>query len=57
LASEAAPRQRRLTREQFRELLAKVAATKTVVLLDTCSAGGFGREQGRDVGRKMLSTG
>jgi WD40 repeat protein len=50
--SNAALRERSLTQEQFRELLAKVAATRTVVLLDTCSAAGFGREDGRDVGEK-----
>jgi WD40 repeat protein len=50
--STAALRQRSLTHEHFRSLLAKIPATKTVVLLDTCSAGGFGRQDGRDIGEK-----
>jgi len=50
--STAALRQRSLTHEHFRGLLAKIPATKTVVLLDTCSAGGFGRQEGRDIGEK-----
>ena len=50
--STAALRQRSLTHEHFRELLAKIPATKTVVLLDTCSAGGFGRQDGRNIGEK-----
>jgi WD40 repeat protein len=50
--STAALRQRSLTHEDFRKLLATIPATKTVVLLDTCSAGGFGRQDGRDIGEK-----
>jgi WD40 repeat protein len=50
--STAALRQRSLTHEDFRGLLAKLPAAKTVVLLDTCSAGGFGRQDGRDIGEK-----
>jgi WD40 repeat protein len=50
--STAALRQRSLTHEHFRGLLAKIPATKTVVLLDTCSAGGFGRQEGRNIGEK-----
>jgi hypothetical protein len=50
--STAALRQRSLTHEHFRELLAKIPATKTVVLLDTCSAGAFGRQDGRNIGEK-----
>ena len=50
--STAALRQRSLTHEHFRGLLAKIPATKTVVLLDTCSAGGFGRQDGRNIGEK-----
>ena len=50
--STAALRQRSLTHEHFRGLLAKIPAAKTVVLLDTCSAGGFGRQDGRNIGEK-----
>ena len=50
--STAALRQRSLTHEHFRVLLAKIPATKTIVLLDTCSAGGFGRQDGRNIGEK-----
>ena len=50
--SAANLRQRSLTHEDFRGLLAKLPATKTVVLLDTCSAGGFGRQDGRNIGEK-----
>jgi WD40 repeat protein len=45
-------RERSVTNQQFRELLAKIAATKTVILLDTCSSGGFGRQEGRGVSDK-----
>ena len=50
--STAALCQRSLTHEQFRELLAKIKASKTVVLLDTCSVRGFGRQDGRNIGEK-----
>ena len=50
--STDALRRRSLTHEQFRNLLAKIPATKTVLLLDTCSAGGFGRQEGRGVVEK-----
>jgi uncharacterized caspase-like protein len=48
--STAALRQRSLTHEDFKELLAKIPATKTLVLLDTCSAGAFGQAEGRAAG-------
>jgi hypothetical protein len=51
--STAALRARSLTHDDFRALLARISAAKTVVLLDTCSAGGFGRQEGRgDIGEK-----
>jgi uncharacterized caspase-like protein len=50
--STAALRQSSLTHEHFRELLAKLPTTETVVLLDTCSAEGFGRQDGRNIDEK-----
>jgi len=50
--SAAALRARSLTSDQIRRLLAAIPAAKTVVLIDTCSAGGFGAPAGRGVGDK-----
>jgi len=50
--STAALRKKSLTNEQFRELLAKIPAAKTVILLDTCSSGGFGKQEGRGINEK-----
>jgi WD40 repeat protein len=50
--SSAALRQRSLSRAQIHELLAKIQANKTLILLDTCSSGGFGREEGRGTSDK-----
>ena len=46
-SSATALRERSVSNQQFRDLLAKIPATKTVILLDTCSSGGFGRQEGR----------
>ena len=52
-SSATALRERSVSNQQFRDLLAKIPATKTVILLDTCSSGGFGRQEGRGgVGEK-----
>ncbi len=50
--SAAALRQRSLTSDHFRELLKAIPATKSLVLLDTCASGAFGRQDGREVGQK-----
>ena len=50
--TSAALHERSLTSDQFRKLLAAIPATKTVVLIDTCSAGGFGAPAGRGIGDK-----
>ena len=41
-----------LTHEHFRELLAKIPTTKTVVLLDTCNAESFSRQDGHNSDEK-----
>jgi len=41
-----------LSHKHFSELLAKIPTTKTVVLLDTCSAEGFGRQDGQNIDEK-----
>lgn len=44
--------ERSLTHAEFSASLARMPATKTVVLLDTCSSGAFGHEAGRGLGEK-----
>jgi hypothetical protein len=41
-----------LTHKHFRDLLTEIPTTKTVVLLDTCSAGSFGRQDGNNIDEK-----
>ena len=53
--STAALRQRSLTHEHFRGLLAKIPAAKTVVLLDTCSAGALAARTAATLARKTPS--
>jgi WD40 repeat protein len=41
-----------LSHDDFRALLAKIPAAQSLILLDTCSAGSFGRQDGRDASEK-----